>query len=186
MPRQFFTAEDIKQLASLKNSDLLVLGADDVITQEAEDYAGSLGIRLVRQTAGQPSVGTEQPLPQKASLSPKIKVVHASSVRLEPFGENQATSGTNVRLRDVITSADGAPMGSGYMTLEKGEFPWTLSYDEIDVVLEGELVITCGSMVARAETGDMIFIPKGSSISFGTPSYVRFAYVTFPADWNKH
>jgi ethanolamine utilization protein EutQ len=77
-------------------------------------------------------------------------------------------------------------MGSGYMTLEKGEFPWTLSYDEIDVVLEGELVITCGSMVARAETGDMIFIPKGSSISFGTPSHVRFAYITFPADWNKH
>jgi ethanolamine utilization protein EutQ len=71
------------------------------------------------------------------------------------------------------------------MALEKGEFPWTLAYDEVDVVLEGELVITRDGKSARARAGDTIFIPKGSSITFGTPEHVRFIYVAFPANWNE-
>jgi len=104
---------------------------------------------------------------------------------MEAFGQNLATPGTNVRLKDVITSGDGAPMAAGYMALEQGEFPWTLTYDEIDIVLEGELVITRGMEMVRAGLGDCIYIPKGSKITFGTPSSVRFVYVTYPADWNE-
>ena len=76
-------------------------------------------------------------------------------------------------------------MGTGYMSLDKGEMQWTLTYDEIDIVLEGELVITRGSEQARGKTGDVIYIPKGSSITFGTPSWTRFVYVVFPVNWNE-
>jgi len=93
----------------------------------------------------------------------------------------------------VVTTDDGSPMAAGYMTLDaarggpKGgaELPWTLSYDEIDVVLEGELVITRGAEVVRGGPGDVIFIPKGSRITFGTPGHTRFVYVAFPANWNE-
>jgi ethanolamine utilization protein EutQ len=71
------------------------------------------------------------------------------------------------------------------MTLDRVEFAWTLNYDEVDVVLEGELVITRGSEQVRAGVGDCIFIPKGSSITFGTPSHTRFMYVAFPANWSE-
>jgi ethanolamine utilization protein EutQ len=74
-------------------------------------------------------------------------------------------------------------MAAGYMSLERGSFPWTLEYDEVDIVLEGELVIRRGTEVARAGPGDCIFIPRGSSITFETPVFVRFVYVTYPADW---
>ncbi|MCQ4051929.1 hypothetical protein FK514_28065, partial [Klebsiella pneumoniae] len=30
-----------------------------------------------------------------------------------------------------------------------------------------------------------MFIPKGSSIEFGTPSTVRFLYVAWPANWQS-
>ena len=76
-------------------------------------------------------------------------------------------------------------MGAGYMSLDKGEMQWTLTYDEIDIVLEGELVITRGSEQVRGITGDVIYIPKGSSITFGTPSWTRFVYVVFPVNWNE-
>jgi ethanolamine utilization protein EutQ len=76
-------------------------------------------------------------------------------------------------------------MAAGFMALDRGEFPWTLAYDEIDVVLEGELVITRQGEAARGGPGDIIFIPRGSSITFGTPSHTRFVYITFPADWNN-
>jgi ethanolamine utilization protein EutQ len=176
MSRQIFTAADIRCLVNDQKSTTLVLGASDLITPEAVDTARYLGLTLVRQESAFTHPGNGK--------LPPLKVVHRAGVVMDAFGKDLATPGTNVRLKDVITTADGAPMASGYMALEKGEFPWTLTYDEIDIVLEGELVITRGSQIVRGEAGDTLFIPKGSSITFGSPSFTRFIYVTFPADWN--
>jgi ethanolamine utilization cobalamin adenosyltransferase len=188
MPRQFFTAADIAQLARQQKSDLLLLSPDDVVTHEAVDLARQLGLRLIRETGGSGPLNAVPAAPARPAVPvalPPLKMVIGSSVIMEPFGTELATPGANVRLKDVVTSADGSSMAAGYMALEKGEFPWTLTYDEVDIVLEGELVITRGSVAAHAKTGDVIFIPKGSSITFGTPSHVRFIYVAFPANWNE-
>jgi ethanolamine utilization protein EutQ len=58
-----------------------------------------------------------------------------------------------------------------------------LDYDEVEYVLEGELHLTCGDQVVVARPGDVVAVPRGSSITFGTPSWARFLYVTYPADW---
>jgi ethanolamine utilization protein EutQ len=183
MAHQFFTAADIIQLANLRKTNVLLLGVDDIVTSEAEDVAQALGIRLLREGADMPeSVHIAE---ITGSDLPPLKKVSGFGLKLEPFGSGGAGEAANVRLKDVITSADRSPMASGYMTLEKGEFSWTLNYDEVDIVLEGELVITRGRESVRGNAGDVIFIPKGSNITFGTPSRVRFVYVTYPADWNK-
>lgn len=184
MTRQLFTAADIRRLMREQKAATLLLGADDLITPEAEDQARMLGLTLIRQTA--PANG---PPAAPAAALPPLKVVRGAEAVLAPFGEDLTPPGMRVRLTDVVTSRDGAPMATGYMTLDAaasggGAFPWTLTYDEIDIVLEGELVITRGAEVVRAGPGDVIFIPKGSSITFGTPSQTRFVYVAFPADWN--
>lgn len=176
--RQVFTATDIRRLRD-QGTRVLVLGQTDLISPEAFDVAREAGIE-VRRPVSSPAA-TAPPAP---SLPP-LKVVARGSVSLEPFGEGLATPGANVRLKDVITSDDRTPMAVGYMSLERGEFPWALTYDEIDIVLEGELVITRGAEMVRAGPGDVLFIPKGSHITFGTPSRTRFVYVTYPADWNK-
>ncbi len=62
-------------------------------------------------------------------------------------------------------------------------FPWTLDYDEIDLVLEGELHIRHNGQTHVGKAGDVLYIPKGSAIEFGTTSKVRFFYVTYPANW---
>ena len=56
---------------------------------------------------------------------------------------------------------------------------------KIDVVLEGELHIRSEGKTVIGKAGDVIFIPRGSSIEFGTPGKVRFIYVTYPADWQS-
>ena len=33
--------------------------------------------------------------------------------------------------------------------------------------------------------GDMIYIPKNSTIQFSAPKYAKFFYVTYPADWSE-
>jgi len=181
MPRQLFTAEDIRQLAREK-TETLVLGHDDILTHEAADTAYALGLKVIREKG--PAGGFVHK-PSLVSSLPPLKVVHMANVQVEPFLDGKTTPGTNVWLKDAVITQDRSPMGAGYMSLDKGEMQWTLSYDEIDIVLEGELVITRGSEQVRGRTGDVIYIPKGSSITFGTPSWTRFVYVVFPVNWNE-
>jgi ethanolamine utilization protein EutQ len=189
MPRQLFTAADIRYVAREQKSELLMLGPDDIITPEAVDVARELGVRLVREEQlSLAPIMADQNISARPSIPlqlPPLKMIFGGGVILDPFGEGLATSGTNVRLKDVVTSGDGSTMAAGYMSLDKGEFPWTLTYDEVDIVLEGELVITRGDVAVHGSPGDVIFIPKGSSITFGTPNRVRFVYVAFPANWNE-
>ena len=182
MPRQLFTAEDIRRLAHEK-TETLVLGHDDIITHEASDVAYALGLKVIRETGSSVALRNGQ-VPVLPNLPP-LKVVRMANVQVEPFLEGKTTPGTNVWLKDVVVTQDRSPMGAGYMSLDKGEMQWTLTYDEIDIVLEGELVITRGAEQVRGKTGDVIYIPKGSSITFGTPSWTRFVYVVFPVNWNE-
>jgi ethanolamine utilization protein EutQ len=182
MPRQLFVADDIRRLAR-ERSDTLVLGQGDIITPEAADVAYALGVKVIRETGSGQRSRSEAP-PSIPNLPP-LKIVRGAGVQLESFLEGPATPGTNVRLKDVVVTQDRSPMGAGYMSLDKGEMKWTLTYDEMDIVLEGELVITRGSEQVRGGPGDTIYIPKGSSITFGTPSHTRFVYVVFPVNWNE-
>ncbi len=183
MPRQTFTAEDIRRLARDKAATL-VLGPNDVVTDEAADTAFSLSVRLVREAE------TGAALHVAPAALPPLKVVRGAGVQVDRFLEGAQTPGLEVGLRDVVTTGDRSPMGAGYMTLTAppgghGELHWTLNYDEVDIILEGELIITRGKEQVRGGPGDMIYIPKGSSITFGTPSHTRFAYVVFPVNWNE-
>ena len=181
MPRQLFTAEDIRRLAR-ERVETLLLAPDDIVTHEATDTAIALGVKLIRETESTAGVASKRmDLPNL----PPLKVVRMSNIQLEPFLEGRTTPGTNVWLKDVVTTPDRSPMGAGYMSLDKGEMQWTLTYDEVDIVLEGELVITRGSEQVRGKTGDVIYIPKGSSITFGTPNWTKFVYVVFPVNWNE-
>ncbi len=180
MPRQLFTAEDIRRLAR-ERVETLLLAPEDIVTAEATDTAFALGVKLIRETESNPSLRKEASSPNL----PPLKVVRISNVQVEPFLEGRTTPGTNVWLKDVVTTPDRSPMGAGYMSLDKGEMQWTLTYDEIDIVLEGELVITRGNEQVRGKTGDVIYIPKGSSITFGTPNWTKFVYVVFPVNWNE-
>jgi ethanolamine utilization protein EutQ len=181
MPRQLFTAEDIRRLAR-ERVETLLLAPDDIVTHEATDTAIALGVKLIRETESAASFDSKRvDIPDL----PALKIVRLSDVQVEPFLEGRTTPGTNVWLKDVVVTQDRSPMGAGYMSLDKGEMQWTLTYDEIDIVLEGELVITRGSEQVRGKTGDVIYIPKGSIITFGTPSWTRFVYVVFPVNWNE-
>ena len=181
MPRQFFTAEDIRRLAR-EQSTTLVLGPDDIVTHEAWDVARALSVELIRPSGAESNASADR---SPISDLPPLKVVRGRGVSLDPFTEGKQTPGTNVRLKDVVVTQDRSPMGAGYMALDKGEMAWTLNYDEMDIVLEGELVITRGAEQVRGAPGDVIYIPKGSSITFGTPSQTRFVYVVFPVNWNE-
>ena len=104
--------------------------------------------------------------------------VETKSVRCEPFHGRE-----NVRLKDIGTLEESPRIGAGIMELDHADFPWTLTYDEFDYIIEGTLEIETDGRVVSGGPGDIIHIPKNSAIHFRSPGFVRFAYFVYPADW---
>lgn len=113
-----------------------------------------------------------------------LKLIRGNSVKLNKFED--AGKDKNVRLTDIITHQDGSPMSAGIMSWKKEDsFPWSLTYDEVDYVIEGELEITVDGEKYLGKAGDIFYIPKGSEIIFGTPNFTKVMYVTYPANWSE-
>lgn len=107
---------------------------------------------------------------------------------LDPYDLNDPKTGAlltppeiDFRLTDVVTVGDGSSIGAGFMSWRKGAFEWTLTYDEMDYIVEGVMEITCEGRTLVAYAGDVCFIPAGSHVRWATPSWVKIYYVTFPS-----
>lgn len=139
--------------------------------------------KLIRQLVSEELNKTSSSM-DKVKLENGLISVKGSSVKCEKFDTGCPTD--EVNLKDVVELEESPHMGAGYMEIINGKpFDWTLSYDEFDIVLNGTLEIKSQEGSVRASAGDMIFIPKGSKITFTCPEgeKVRFIYVTYPADW---
>lgn len=90
-----------------------------------------------------------------------------------------------VYTRDLFTLGESPRLGAGLMVMEQTTFPWTLQYDEIDYVISGNLTVYYEQTAVTAGPGEVILIPRGSSILFSVPNKARFLYVTYPADWQN-
>ena len=105
--------------------------------------------------------------------------IKTSTVKCEPFEQD------GVALKDLVTLEEAPRMGAGVMELDHTSFEWTLTYDEYDRVIEGELEIEIDGRIVRGGPGDIIYIPKGSHIHFQTPTFTRYAYFVYPANWQE-
>lgn len=119
----------------------------------------------------------------KSKAQSGVTGIRGSSVKCESFDTGKP--GDRVYLKDMLTLEENSNLTCGFMEMEKSEFDWTLNYDEVDYIIEGTLVIKTEGSEITGNAGDVIMIPKGSSISFSAPGYVKFFYVTYPANWSE-
>lgn len=109
--------------------------------------------------------------------------INASAVELEPFDTGKP--GDRVRLKDVITSKENKNLAAGFLEITETEFDWSLPYDEIDVVVEGELTIKINGKEIVGKPGDLILLPKGSKFTWSAKKYAKTIYITYPANWEE-
>lgn len=128
--------------------------------------------------------GLSAPAPEKPFLTegdPQsgLKIVRGRSVHFENFDTGKP--GTQAAFREVV-SKDDSQMSAGFLTIEKSSFDWELGYEEIDIILEGSLSVTIKGKTYEACQGDVLFLPKGSKVTWNSTGYVKLFYVTYPAN----
>ncbi|MEA1967678.1 MAG: cupin domain-containing protein [Thermodesulfobacteriota bacterium] len=115
----------------------------------------------------------------------KSGVFSIKTSTVKPVKFDTGKEGDNVYLTDVFSLEESPRMGCGVMEMKETTFDWTLNYDEVDYIIDGTLKIIINGKEIVGNKGDIIFIPKNTSIQFSTPDHARFMYVTYPANWEE-
>lgn len=117
---------------------------------------------------------------------PRVKKVEVP--RLDVAAEHRMDTGNpadRVWTRDLFTLEEAPRLGCGLMVMERTTFPWTLTYDEMDYVIEGRLDILADGQTVSAGPGEVLYIPKDTSIQFSVRDKARFLYFVYPANWQN-
>ncbi len=81
--------------------------------------------------------------------------------------------GINVYLQDIVASEDKEkPITCGLFRMERGNpLEYTYSYDEVKIMLEGEMAIKDGAgNTVEMRPGDVVGFSKGEKITFSSNS----------------
>lgn len=91
-------------------------------------------------------------------------------------------SSVNMSQLDLATlgATNAIPCASGFMGWSQNVFPFTRASDEVNLVLEGELQYQMGQTLISAKPGDVMWVPKGAQGKIGTPTSVRYFYLSYP------
>jgi len=101
----------------------------------------------------------------------------AGSTKLQHFKnvKNMAIAsmnepGVNAYFEDVVASSSpNAPIACGMFKIEKGKpLVYTYDYDDTKIILDGTITFSDGTQTVKAVPGDVMFFPKGSTITFST------------------
>lgn len=109
-----------------------------------------------------------------------LKVVKGNSVEMVPFETGNPAD--KVFYQELISKNESS-ISAGFLEIDHSQFDWELSYEEIDYVISGTLEITIEGKKYTANPGDVVFVPKGSKVTWASPDKVKLFYATYPANW---
>lgn len=135
-------------------------------------------LRRIAQESAQPA----QPVETAAACTTRAAAAHIHKITSLCPSPKTSASAVNMSQFDLTTLGltTAAPCASGFMGWSSNVFPFARTSDEMNLVLEGELQFHVGSTVISAVAGDVMWVPKGAQGKIGTPSSVRYFYLSFP------
>ena len=79
---------------------------------------------------------------------------------------------TNAFLKDLVGNTNkDMPFTCGLFRMEAGKsLTYTYDYDEAKIILEGTMTVTDGTTTAKVVPGDVLYFPKGATITFSSQS----------------
>lgn len=88
------------------------------------------------------------------------------------------------RIARLVGPELSSSMGGGIATFDGCSIEWTVLYDELIVVLEGNFRLRLGDRIIEAGPGDVIWLPEGTPLRYEGDG-ARVFYALSPVDWKS-
>jgi ethanolamine utilization protein EutQ (cupin superfamily) len=110
----------------------------------------------------------------------KVRVLHEVDV---PYSGLDGVPA--MELARVVTEAATTDLGGGFVRFENaGQLAdWTLKYDEVFYVIEGSFEVLSNGSSVVAGPGEVILIPKGTTVTYRGRANTKVFFVLHPRDW---
>ena len=106
---------------------------------------------------------------------PGVKLFRRSDQDLVPKTSGAAVQG-------LVNTAFSKRLGAGIGVFENCEMEWTVTYDEVLFILEGEFKLETKDGTFHAGPGDTLWIPEGTWLIYRATAPVTFFYAVAPVD----
>ena len=81
----------------------------------------------------------------------------------------------------LVNVSNSETMGAGVGIFDAGcHVPWTVTYDEVLFIHEGQFKLRVGDEVFNAGPGDTLWIPAHTELVYDAPEAVTFFYAVYP------
>jgi ethanolamine utilization protein EutQ len=82
----------------------------------------------------------------------------------------------------VVNRRVSTGMGAGIGVFENCAIEWTVTYDEVLFIKEGNFTLRVAGKAYRAGPGDILWIPKDTPLVYEAGERVVFFYAVYPVD----
>ncbi len=82
-----------------------------------------------------------------------------------------------VMVADAFKCSEDSTLAGGYMEWSKASFNRSVDNNEINIVIDGELHLSVDGQTSVVEQGDMVYLPKGTQVTYSAPGRVKLACV---------
>ncbi|MFZ1725374.1 MAG: cupin domain-containing protein [Albidovulum sp.] len=106
---------------------------------------------------------------------PEVKMFRRSDQDLVPGDAGAAVQG-------LVNTSFSTRLGAGIGVFENCEMEWTVTYDEVLFILEGEFQLKTKGGTFHAGPGDTLWIPEGTWLIYTATAPVTFFYAVSPVD----
>lgn len=96
-----------------------------------------------------------------------LKIIRGSTVKLSPISDEN----DRVRYQEIVTLEE-SNMNFGLLEIDNSSFYEKDTAESVNHVVSGELTLTIDNAVFTAAKGDIIVVPKHSTVHWSTPSKV--------------
>ncbi len=102
-------------------------------------------------------------------------------VKLFRKADQDFTPENGAAVLGLVNSSYSDALGAGIGTFEDCSIEWTVSYDEVLFIMEGEFTLRVGDDAYHAGPGDTMWIPKDTALVYEAGEKVTFFYAVCPA-----
>ena len=111
-----------------------------------------------------------------------------SPVRLQRFDELEFVPrfeyGDMAESAELCGLTDGTRLGTGFARMKNAHIPWTIQYDEVLILLEGDLQVHTNARIHKLSVHDSLWLPAGTELVYEADSAL-VAYAIYPSNWHE-